>query len=122
MIIPAAIWLAARFGVSKAIASVALVVALVAGTLAFLGGVYWKGYSSCVSKYELAAAREELRLKTEELEELKQAMQLGEEMAKESIEAERNNDEVSRTIVDAPDAGAPCGIGPVWLRQLDRLQ
>lgn len=117
MVMTFLVWLGGAIGVGRAVALVASVVFAVG----LVGGVYAKGYYSCVSKYELAAAKHTIDELQKELRELKEAQQLGEELARVMEEAEKANAETSTGLTGSVAPGTGC-VDADWLRGLAKLR
>ena len=111
------LWLLAKFGLGKLIAAGAIIVTVIA----FITGVYAKGYYSCVSKYELAAKNAQIADLKSQILIMEEAAIYGAALEKNYGEAERKNDKITEEILATNFTGTGC-LTPGFLQNLRRLQ
>lgn len=99
----------------------AIVLGLTAASFVFgVSGAYVKGRMDCAANYEVASLRAQLAQQTKEIEQLQEAMSLGEELSKVFTELENKNDELEKGQPSV-GAGDSCA-DPGFLRWLDTLR
>lgn len=110
-------WLVAKFGLAKLVGAGVLALSV----LAFTGGVYWKGYSSCASAYQLAAKDALIKDLMQDLADQQAAMEFGQRLAEIMQKAETDNDQTSTSIVgDVNDSTPVLDVG--FVQRLGKLR